>query len=106
MSDVRQEHQYQGIAVTYLQQGTGAVNSLVNWNVMAIYQSLALRYVSFVHADKGESIKETKNPDKAAHSIAKLLNTRVWMENATQDKLPIQMEATSVLESFKVVEQL
>ena len=59
LSAVSQQHQYQGIAVTHLQQGKDAVNSLMHRNIVAIYQSLARRYGSFVH-DEGESSKETK----------------------------------------------
>ena len=107
LSVVSQEPQYQGIAVTHLQQGKDAVNSLVHRNVAAIYQSLARRFGSLVHADEGESSKDTKDADEVAHSVAKLLNTRVWMEDATEDKLSVQMEAISnVFESFKDVDPL
>ena len=100
---VSQEHQYQGIAVTHLQQNKDIVNSFVHRNVVAIYQSLARRFGSFMH-EEGESSKETKDADEVAHSVAKLLNTRVWMQDATEDKLLVQMKAISnVFESFKDV---
>ena len=100
---VSQEHQYQGIAVTHLQQSKDVVNSFVHRNVVAIYQSLARRFGSFMH-EEGESSKETKDADEVAHSVAKLLNTRVWMQDATEDKLLVQMKAISnVFESFKDV---
>ena len=103
---VSQEHQYQGIAVTHLQQSKDVVNSLVHRNVVAIYQSLARRFGSFMH-EEGESSKETKDADEVAHSVAKLLNTRVWMQDATEDKLLVQMQAISnVFESFKDVDPL
>ena len=102
---VSQEHQYQGIAVTHLQQSKDVVNSLVHCNVVAIYQSLARRFGSFMH--EGESSKETKDADEVAHSVAKLLNTCVWMQNATEDKLLVQMQAIfNVFESFKDVDPL
>ena len=106
LSAVSQQHQYQGITVTHLQQGKDAVNSLVHRNIVAIYQSLARRYGSLMH-DEGESSKETKDADEVAHSVVKLLNTRVWMKDATEVKLSVQMEAISnVFESFKDIDPL
>ena len=78
---VSQEHQYQGIAVTHLHQSKDVVNSLVLRNVVAIYQSRAHRLGSFVNEEGGSS-KETKDADEVAHSVTKLLNTRVWMQDA------------------------
>ena len=103
---VSQEHQYQGIAVTHLQQSKDVVNSLVHRNFVTIYQSLARRFGSFMH-EEGESSKETKDADEVAHSVAKLFNTRVWMQDVTEDKLLVQMQAISnVFESFKDVDPL
>ncbi|CAB4008642.1 Hypothetical predicted protein [Paramuricea clavata] len=83
LSAVSQQHQYQ-----------------------AIYQSLARRYGSLVH-DEGDLSKKTKDADEVPHSVAKLLTTRVWMKDATEDKLSVQMEAISnVFESFKDVDPL
>ena len=102
---VSQEHQYQGIAGTHLQQSKDVVNSLVHCNAVAIYQSLARCFGSFMH--EGESSKETKDTDEVAHSVANLLNTRVWMQDATEDKLLAQMQAISnIMGSFKDVDQL
>ena len=57
--------------------------------------------------DEGDLSKETKDADEVAHSVAKLLNTRVWMKDATEDKLSEQMEAISnVFEIFKDVDPL
>ena len=57
--------------------------------------------------EEGESSNETKDADKVAHSVAKPLNTRVWMQDATEDKLLVQMQAISnVFESFKDVDPL
>ena len=104
---VSQQHQYQGVAVTHLQQSKAAVNSLVHPSVVAINQSLARSYGCLVDADKDESSKETKDADEVAHSIAKLLYTRFWMKDATEDKLSVQMETISnVFNSFKDIEPL
>ena len=57
--------------------------------------------------DEGDLSKETKDADEVAHSVVKLLNTRVWMKDATEDKLSVQMEAISnVFEIFKDVDPL
>ena len=74
-------------------------------HVVAIYQSLVRHFGSFIH--EGESFKETKDADKVAHSVAKLLNTRIWIQDVTEDKLLAQMQAISnVFGSFKDVNPL
>lgn len=102
-----QQCKYQGVAVGNLQQAKTQVNSLVKTNITAIHKSLARRYGSLVDDTEGESSKETRDADEIAHCVAKVLNTRVWMREATEETLGLQMEAIEkISKSFKDMEPL
>ena len=101
LSIIGQQHQYQGVVIPNLQQAKTAVDSTVYPNVEAIHNSLAGRYGSLLSIED-ESSRETKDADEVAHSIDKLLNTRVWMKGPTENVLSMQIEALShVFDSFK-----
>lgn len=106
-SDVGQQSQYQGVPVNSVEQSKAAINGMVHRNVKAIYESLANRYGSLTDGTEAESSKETKEADEIAHAVAKVLNTRVWMKDATEESLAIQLNAISkVFNTFKDVQPL
>ena len=106
-SDVGQQSQYQGVPVNSVEQSKAAINGMVHRNVKAIYESLANRYGSLTDGTEAESSKETKEADEIAHAVAKVLNTRVWMKDATEESLAIQLNAISkVFNTFKDVHPL
>lgn len=90
-----------------VEQSKAAINGMVRRNVKAIYESLANRYGSLTDGTEAESSKETKEADEIAHAVAKVLNTRVWMKDATEESLAIQLNAISkVFNTFKDVQPL
>ena len=82
-SDVGQQSQYQGVPVSNVEQSKAAISGLVRCNVHAINESLANRYGSLADGTKAESSK-TQEADELAHAEVKVLNTRVWMKDATK----------------------
>lgn len=90
---------YQGVQVLKLPQSKDSLTRLIWRNVKAICQCQGERYGSFVD-DEFESSKETKEADETAHSIAKVLNSKVWMpakEEVNREYLSIQLKALEKL---------
>ena len=106
-SEVGQQSQYQGVPVNNVEQSKAAINSMIHRNVKAIYDSLASLYGSLIDGTEAEFSRETKEADEVAHTVAKVLNTCVWMKDATEESLAIQLTAISkVFKMFKDVQPL
>ena len=104
--DVRQQSQYQGVPVSYVEQSKAAINGLICRNVNAINESLANTYGSLADGTEAESSK-TQEADELAHAVVKVLNTCVWMKDATEESLTIQLNAISkVVKAFKELQPL
>ena len=74
---------------------------MIRRNVNAINESLANRYGSLNDGTEAESSK-TQEADELAHAVVKVLNTRVWMKDATEESLTSQLNAISkVVNAFK-----
>lgn len=95
LSDVGQQSQYQGVPENKVEQSKAVVNGMIHRNVKAIYDSLASHYGSLIDGTSTESSKETKEADEVAHAVAKVLNRRVWIKDATEKSLSIQLTAIS-----------
>ena len=105
-SNVRQQSRYQGVPVSDVEQSKAAINGLVRRNVNAINQSLANCYGSLADGTKAESSK-TQEADELAHAVVKVLNTRVWVKDATEESLTSQLNAISkVVNAFKELQPL
>ena len=106
------EPSYQGVHVLRLPQSKDSLTRLLRDNVKAICECLGERYGSLVDDLEGEleSSKETKDADKTAHSIAKVLNSKVWMlatEEGNREHLRIQLDALEKLfDTFGLVHPL
>ena len=105
-SNVGQQSRYQGVPVSNVEQSKAAINCLVRCNVNAINESLANRYGSLADGTEAESSK-TQEADELAHAVVKVLNTRVWMKDATEESLTSQLNAISkVVNAFKELQPL
>ena len=105
-SDVGQQSQYQGVPVSKVEQSKAAINGLVRRNVNAINESLANHYGSLADGTKAESSK-TQEADELAHVEVKVLNSRVWMKDATEESLTIQLNPISkVVNAFNELQPL
>ena len=75
-----------------LPQGKDLLPTLVKGNVNSICQCLGKRYGSLIEDDEIASSKETRQADETAHTIAKLLNSNVWMPEANKGCSKLQLE--------------